>query len=147
MRKLPIHRVNGAVHAALSCLKDAGSAKADLLFSLTREKVPSVRTDTFDLTTIPRMTSEGLIEVSEGVISITQEGLATLREIEARKPIILLTAESAVKAHLYTANRDNSPYLAEELKHVAWRPGAFDYLSCPSMLGGKQKPYHIKLAE
>lgn len=147
MRKPPAHRVRGAAHITLLHLKTVGITPAADLANLAKDKVSSLRHDIFRLSLLPRMLREGLVAATDGGVIATEAGLQLLEDLEAMKPVVIPKDETVVQANLYTANRDKTPYSAPELKHVAWRPGAFDYLNCPSVIAGKPTPYFIKLKE
>lgn len=147
MHKPSGHRARGAAHVTLQHLKRAGALSVETLTGYVESKLTNLGKDIFMLSMLPRMAQEGLIWISEGDVTPTEEGLKLLETFEAKKPALIPKDETVVQANLYTASSDKTTYTAPELRHVAWRPGAFDYLNCPSVIAGKQTPYFIKLKE
>lgn len=81
----------------------------------------------------------GWVKLEDDTYSITELGAEVLLR-ESTK----LTAKKSnvVRANLFTPPKGD--YMGEDLKRVAHRPGAFDYLQCPSIINGVSVPYTIK---
>lgn len=137
-------KVGGAIHTCLLYLKENKEATGQKLCQVAQEKVVSLRAPGFMQRLLPNAIADGLMQEDGVKITATKKGLDELEKLMVRKALKPAKPTNIVPANLYRHNTDTSNYTGEELKHVAYRPGAFDYLSCPSVINGKVTPYHAQ---
>lgn len=97
---------------------------------------------------------DGAVEVSDfGIVSLTAESvkvlelnLAAKKKAETAESVRVMKLDLAakkkaetVKSNLYIPRRDE--YVPVELGKTCQRPGAYDFLKCPSLIGTKKVPH------
>lgn len=89
----------------------------------------------FEKEVLQPMKIDGAIEVSDfGIVSLTAESVKVMKlNLAAKKK-----AET-VKSNLYTPRKDE--YIPVELGKTCQRPGAYDFLKCPSVIGNQKVPH------
>ena len=91
----------------------------------------------FEKEILQPMKIDGVIEVSDfGIVSLTAESVKIMKlNLAAKKK-----SEKAetVKSNLYIPRKDE--YIPVELGKTCQRPGAYDFLKCPSIIGNQKVP-------
>ena len=113
------------IHKSLNALKICPLEPAELKKKIDcQDSVPRMMEEVIS----PAM-KDGLIVRKGNVLELTQRGLDKLLELGPIKKVL---------KPLQKLSKMEGVYDGAELKNVSSRPGAYDFLNCPSLIGDRR---------
>lgn len=89
----------------------------------------------FEKAILRPMQIDGVIDCDDfGIVSLTKETVKVLNLADKEKQ-----KAATVKSNIYKPSKEN--YVPVELGQTCLRPGAYDFLKCPSLIGTKRVPH------
>ena len=119
------YTVGSRIHKALDALKICPKEPADLRKTIDFQGSLPQMMDTV----ITPAIFDGLIAKNDGMLSLTQKGVEKLVQLGSiKKPLKSVGKVSKMEG----------TYAGNELKRLSVRPGAYDFLECPSLIGDRR---------
>jgi|AntAceMinimDraft_13_1070369.scaffolds.fasta_scaffold23343_4 hypothetical protein len=130
------YKPQGTAHYILATLNDLGTTQINTLQKMAASTRCSRKV--FKVDFVEPMVIKGDIKAfhDSSTYSITNQGIQKLNSLQDLKPVSIFSGKAEQRTIKQNSMRDRPDYTGDELDQTCMRPGAYDFLKCPSLVLG-----------